>query len=324
MAQETAVTKVRVAFFGTPEFAASALRALLNSDEYEVCVVVTQPDRPAGRGGGLRQSHAKILALQAKIPVLQPLSVRKEGPAFIEAFDKHGPFDIGVVVAFGQILPVSVLDLPAAGSVNIHASLLPRWRGAAPIQRAIMEGDTQTGICLMKMESGLDTGPVYILEKLPITQHDTFGTLHDSLAKLGSHLLVQKLGAISRREINCVTQSLEGVTIARKIENTECKIEWTMGHSTLSYLIRGLSPAPGAFTFLHGKRLKIFNCSVSELEHASAAPGTVVAIHENSFIVACGNSALEITEVQIEGKNRLSASEFIRSGILSSGTILGN
>ncbi|MCB0336930.1 MAG: methionyl-tRNA formyltransferase, partial [Bdellovibrionales bacterium] len=211
------MTSSRIIFFGTPDFAVPTLAALIDNPEFEVCAVVTQPDRPAGRGNKLTPSPVKQLALAHRLPVLQPERIKGTTSSFLEELGKLAPIDLAIVVAFGQILPTRVLEFPRAGSLNIHASLLPRWRGAAPIHHAILAGDTETGVCLMKMEAGLDTGPVYVQEALAIAYDDTLGTLHDKLAQMGAQLLIQNLPAILTGSIQAEPQANEGLCYAHKV-----------------------------------------------------------------------------------------------------------
>lgn len=323
MADIQSTKPIRVIFFGTPVFSRAALEALSKDSRYEVDLVVTQVDKPAGRGNKITPSPVKLLADELQIPVIQPRSLRKESADFLDQASSYGPFDIGVVVAFGQILPKAVLNLPKSGCVNIHASLLPRWRGAAPIQRAIMAGDRTTGICLMRMEEGLDTGPVFSKEEIPISPSDTSGTLSESLSRLGAKLLVRDLLKISNGEFKPVAQLEEGTTYATKIENDEAKIDWTKGASEIALQIRGLSPFPGAFTVTEGLRLKLFMAVARPDVPPLSPPGTVLSCEPEGITVQCGNGRILITELQLEGKKRLSAAEFNKSSALSPGVRLG-
>lgn len=310
----------RIAFFGTPDFAVPSLEALLSTPDIEVVLVVTQPDRPAGRGKKLQASPVKKVATERGLPVLQPTSIRKEKEAFRDAFLSHGTLDGAVVVAFGQILPVWLLELLNGRFVNVHGSLLPRWRGAAPMQRAIMAGDTETGVCLMKMEAGLDTGPVYSTAVCPISDQDSLATIHDSLAKLGGELLRRDIIHILSDEIPSLPQPDEGVTYAEKISSGEARIDWTNGAEKISRTIRGLWPAPGAFTMLGGKRLKLIQVAV---ESGDGEPGRVTEVTKSSFTVQCGTGRLTLLQVQLEGKQRMQSAEFLKGITLSVGDILG-
>lgn len=308
---------MRILFFGTPDFAAVQLQALLEHPQFEIGLVVTQPDRPAGRGSRLTPSPVKILAEKHSIPVLQPTSLKKELVPMLEQIQTFGKFDLGVVIAFGQILPLEILNFPRAGCVNVHASLLPRWRGAAPIQRAIMAGDTATGICLMQMEEGLDTGAVYARAEVSITAEDTSGTLHDKLATLGAKLLVENLALIAAGDLDAVAQPAQGVTYAKKISNQECEVQFSRPADEILRHIHALSPTPGAFSWLDGKRVKLWRAqSWSTPVEGAALPGKVMLATGTGMdvhlVVACGRGVLEILELQLEGKKRVSAQEFMR------------
>ncbi|MBN8549833.1 MAG: methionyl-tRNA formyltransferase [Deltaproteobacteria bacterium] len=305
---------IRVVFFGTPEFSADCLRELLNSPRYTVTAVVTQPDREAGRGKKLTPSPVKLVAVERNIPVLQPSSVKKNLSGFLTELSAFGPFDIGVVVAFGQILPQQLLDTPRCGCVNVHASLLPRWRGAAPIQRAIMEGDAETGVCLMHMEAGLDTGAVYSVRKIPIESDDTSASLFKKLAQLGATQLREDLSRITSGELKAVPQPESGVTYAKKIPNDEAHINWNLDAHHISRCIRGLNPAPGAFTQLRGLRLKIFSATPKSASVPPAQPGAVSRLTTETLEVVCGTGILSLEEVQLEGKRRMPIAEFLRGG----------
>ncbi len=302
-------TPISIVFFGTPIFAATCLEALLNNSDYQVKLVVTQPDRPAGRGKKLTASPVKECALKSKIPVLQPTSVRKELETFLPQLNEYGPFDVGVVVAFGQILPQALLSLPRVGCINVHGSILPRWRGAAPIQRAIMSGDTETGIGLMQMEAGLDTGPVFTEARTTIEPHDTFGSLHDKLAYSGATLLRNNLKAIVHGTLSSSPQTAEGVTYAEKIRNEEALINWQKSAEEANRLIRGLSPVPGAFTYCNGLRLKIFDALSGQ---ESLHPAGTMYLSGDLLCIACGQGHVQLKTVQLEGRKRCSAQEFIR------------
>ncbi|MBX7145371.1 MAG: methionyl-tRNA formyltransferase [Oligoflexia bacterium] len=300
-----------VIFFGTPDFAVCGLQALVESAEYQVRCVVTQSDKAAGRGKELKAPAVKRFASAHNIPCLQPKSIRKSCPDFMTQAESFGPFDVGVVIAFGQILPTTVLEMPAHGCINVHASLLPRWRGAAPIQRCLLAGDTETGVCLMRMEAGLDTGPVYSKHSLAVTDQTTFGSLHDELALAGANLLRRDLQRIVRGELHAVAQSEQGVTYAAKISNEEARIDWSRpGHEILRH-IHGLSPFPGAFSILDGKRLKIFSAQL--LETSSSRPcGALFQPDPSRLAVQVNDGAVELLEVQIEGRKRCATSDFLR------------
>ena len=314
----------RIAFFGSPEFAAQQLRALVKSALFELCVVVTQPDRPAGRGSILTPPPVKTEALLHHCKVVQPRSIKGDVSAFLSDLQSAGPIDVAVVVAFGQILPVEVLEFPRCGCVNVHASLLPRWRGAAPIQRAILAGDTTTGICLMKMDVGLDTGPVYSREEIRITETTSYGSLHDELSALAATMLIRDLPGIARGEVSATPQGEEGTTYAKKILNDEAAINWSKSSSQIDRQIRGLSPFPGAFTWLKEKRLKITNAIPKRsMTLKPQPPGTVVLAERAQVEVQCGDGVLALQEVQLEGRARMKIEEFVKGSHLVPGAVLG-
>ncbi len=312
-------------FFGTPQFAAPTLQALLDSPHVRVAAVITQPDRPSGRGAVMTPPPVKLLAEQRGIPVFQPLSIRKEFSTLRESLKALGPIDIGVVVAFGQILPVEVLEYPSHGCINIHASLLPRWRGAAPIQRAIEAGDSETGVCLMKMDAGLDTGAVFSRATTHITEDDTAQTLQDRLSGIGAELLLKDLDAIMAGVLHPVPQPTEGVTYAKKITSAESSIVWTRSAAHLANQIRAFNPHPGSHTTWQGRRLKILCARETTLvSPESHPPGTVVKASSEDILIQCGMGVLRVEELQLEGKKRMTTAEFMRGATLSSGTRLGD
>jgi methionyl-tRNA formyltransferase len=309
---------VRIIFFGTPGFAVPALEALYAQEGMTVAAVVTQPDKPSGRGAKVRPPPIKALAFRHDTPVFQPRSLRKEFLDLRHSLLASGPFDIGVVIAFGQILPKDVLDLPLHGCINIHASLLPRWRGAAPIQRAIQAGDQETGVCLMQMEEGLDTGSVFSCERTPIHSTETGGSLHDRLARLGADLLIRDLHSIVDGNLHSVAQSQDGVTYASKITTEDCRIDWALPANVIARSVRAFSPSPGCFSFLRDKRVKILGARAVPARHTTS-PGTIVTTSPERFEVSCGEGVLQIDELQLEGKKRVSSEEFLRGMALSAG-----
>ncbi|SEO88424.1 methionyl-tRNA formyltransferase [Aquisalimonas asiatica] len=307
--------KARIAFAGTPDFAVPPLRVLLASG-HDVVGVWTQPDRPAGRGRKPRPSPVKAVALDHGIPVHQPQSLRSEHDR--AALDAARP-DLVVVVAYGLLLPRSVLDLPPAGCVNLHASLLPRWRGAAPIQRALLAGDDETGVCLMRMEAGLDTGPVYACVRTPITADDTGGSLHDRLAELGAGLLHDNLRALLDGSLTPAPQPDEGVTYARKLDKAEARIDWQASASALARQVAAFNPWPVAETDWAGDRLRIWRAAA--LPAASdALPGTVVAAGRDGIDVACGEGCLRLLELQAPGARPMPVASFMNGRHLAVGT----
>lgn len=294
-------------FAGTPVFAAEILKKLIDSN-VEIAAVLTQPDRPAGRGQKLQASPVKSLALTKHIPVLQPETLKKlEIQAELATF--HA--DAMIVAAYGLILPPAILALFPHGCINVHASLLPRWRGAAPIQRAILSGDTTTGVGIMQMKAGLDTGPVYAEASIAIEPKETGGSLHDKLAHLGADLLVTTLPGILSAKVKAKLQDETAVTYAHKIEKAEAQIHWKQPAYLIDRQIRAFNPWPGAFSFIDGKLIKIWEAHLLETT-TSATPGTISKMTPDSVVVACGEGALCLTQVQIAGGNKQSAAEWQR------------
>ncbi|MFA4968148.1 MAG: methionyl-tRNA formyltransferase [Sulfuritalea sp.] len=297
---------MKIVFAGTPEFAARALEALLAAG-HQVMLVLTQPDRPAGRGMVLQASAVKKVALAHGIPVFQP--ERLKDPSThepIRASCVDGGAELMVVAAYGLILPQAVLDLPRRGCINIHASLLPRWRGAAPIHRAIEAGDAQTGITIMKMEAGLDTGPMLLSEAIDIDAQDTTGSLHDRLAQLGGKLVVAALARFD--ELVAVPQPDIGVTYAAKIDKAEARLDWNQPAEVLARKLRAFNPFPGAVATLAGEPVKAWR---GEVLAASGRPGQVLAADASGIVVACGEGALRLTELQKSGGRRLTSADFL-------------
>ncbi|RKP58601.1 methionyl-tRNA formyltransferase [Pararobbsia silviterrae] len=320
---------LRVIFAGTPDFAAAALEAIVAAG-FLVPLVLTQPDRPAGRGMKLAASAVKQTALAHGIPVCQPPSLRREGKYPAEAAAaldtlKSTPHDVMVVAAYGLLLPQEVLDIPPHGCLNIHGSLLPRWRGAAPIHRAIEAGDAQTGITIMQMDAGLDTGPMIRESAVPIGASDTYTTLHDTLAALGAKMIVDALveletnGALAAR-----AQPADGATYAQKISKEEAAIDWTRSARALQRQIRAFDPFPGAIAHWNGTTLKLWSADlVNAPENVGAvAPGTIVSADTQGVVVACGEGTLRVTELQKPGGKRLSARDFLAGVDLRSGQTL--
>lgn len=308
---------MRVAFAGTPEFAATALAAIHQAG-HEIPLVLTQPDRPAGRGLQLQPSAVKSLALTLGIPAAQPRSLRLDGRypddalAARDALASARP-DVMVVAAYGLILPTWVLELPRLGCLNIHGSILPRWRGAAPIQRAVEAGDATTGITIMQMDAGLDTGDVLLLGTTPITAQDTAATLHDRLATLGAELVVEALGRATSGPLPRTPQPAEGVTYAHKIEKAEAPIDWRRPAAEIERRIRAFDPFPGATLLWHGEAVKVWRAAVHA---AQAEPGLVLDLGGGIQAIACGEGegALELVEVQRPGGRRIPARQFLQSG----------
>jgi methionyl-tRNA formyltransferase len=300
---------MKVIFAGTPEFAAQALAAIVEAG-HEVALVLTQPDRPGGRGMALQPSAVKKLALERGIEVFQPLSLKdaaaQERIAAIAA-------EVMVVAAYGLLLPQAVLDLPRFGCLNIHASLLPRWRGAAPIQRALLAGDRETGVCIMQMEAGLDTGPVLLRGAFPIEPADTTASLHDRLAGLGAQLIVEALGKLP---LPASPQPADGVTYAHKIEKAEALVDWRRDAAELDRHIRAFNPFPGAQAVLGGQAVKLWRATPAA---GHGEPGQILAIDRSSIVVACGEGALAIGELQKAGGKRLPVQQFLAGHALKLG-----
>ena len=292
---------MKLIFAGTPEFAAQALQAIVDAG-HEVALVLSQPDRPAGRGMTLQASPVKKLALEKGIEVFQPLSLKDvAAQAKIAAVGA----EVMVVAAYGLILPQVVLDMPRFGCLNIHASLLPRWRGAAPIQRALLAGDAASGVCIMQMEAGLDTGPVLLRGAFPIAPDDTSVTLHDRLAALGAQLIVAALGKLP---LPAESQPTEGVTYAHKIEKAEALIDWTKRAAELDRHLRAFNPFPGAQAVFAGQTVKLWRATPVE---ASGEIGQILAVDRSTIVVACGEGALAISELQKAGGKRLPVQQFL-------------
>jgi methionyl-tRNA formyltransferase len=315
---------MRVAFAGTPEFAQIAL-ARLHAAGFAIPLVLTQPDRPAGRGMKLQASPVKAFALEQGLNVAQPRSLRLDGKYPDDAQAAREALlaarsDVLVVAAYGLILPQWVLDLPPRGCLNIHASLLPRWRGAAPIHRAIEAGDSVTGITIMQMDAGLDTGDMLLVEPVDIAPDDTTGTLHDRLAVLGGRMIVETLELIACGGLRATPQPAEGVSYAHKIDKAEAAIDWQQPAALIARRIRAFDPFPGASTRLNGELLKLWRAAPGS---AQGVPGTVLNVDDEAFTVACGEGALRVLELQRPGGKRIAARQFLQAQPVAAGTVLG-
>ena len=308
---------LRVIFAGTPEFAKVALEAI-HAAGHTVPLVLTQPDRPAGRGMKLQPSAVKQGALEHGIPVAQPTSLRLDGKYPAEAAAARAAIDaaqadVMVVAAYGLILPQWTLDTPRLGCLNIHASLLPRWRGAAPIHRAIEAGDVETGVTIMQMDAGLDTGDMLLVEALPIASDDTTGSLHDRLAVLGGRMVVQALAQAGAGGLHATPQPTEGVTYAHKIEKAEAAVDWSQPAAVVGQRIRAFNPFPGATGVLAGEVLKLWCCEIhSNVRQLDERYGTILSATADGIDVACGAGVLRITALQRPGGKRLGVADFLR------------
>jgi methionyl-tRNA formyltransferase len=317
---------LKLIFAGTPEFARVAL-AQLHAAGHEIVLVLSQPDRPAGRGMKLQASAVKQFALDHGIPVAQPRSLRLDGKfpddaAAAQAALEAAQADAMVVAAYGLILPQWVLDVPRLGCFNIHASLLPRWRGAAPIHRAIEAGDADTGVTIMQMDAGLDTGDMLLVDPLPIDALDTTATLHDKVAAMGGRLMVQALQQAAQGGLQPVKQPLDGVTYAHKIEKHEAAIDWSQDATLMARRVRAFNPFPGVTATLNGETLKIWTANVAPGQPpAGVEIGTILAVSPAGIEVAALNSTLNITELQRPGGKRLSVADFLRGFELRPGMV---
>jgi methionyl-tRNA formyltransferase len=308
---------IGIVFFGTAELACASLEALATSPQFRVLAVVTQPDKPRGRDLVLQPTAVKSTAVRFGLPVLQPKRARDE--SFIAQIRDLAP-DLSVVVAYGQILPQSLLDVPKHGSLNVHTSLLPKHRGAAPIQWAILEGDSETGVTIMKMDAGLDTGPILTERRTPISAEETSQTLHDRLARMGADLLVNTIPRWLSGEITPRPQP-EGATYARKIEKADGLVNWEEPAELIARKLRAFTPWPGAYSFLElnssRRMIKILQAVPDSL--SGSVPGSVLAATRDGIVIAAGSGSLRVTALQPEGKKRMSAQEYLAGNPLSVG-----
>lgn len=312
---------MKIIFMGTPDFAVSALDALCRSGQ-EVILAVTQPDRQKGRGRKVIQTPVKVCAEKWGVPVFQPVRIRE--PEAIEQIRSLAP-DLIVVAAFGQILPQELLDIPRLGCINIHASLLPKLRGAAPIQWSVINGDSESGITLMQMNAGLDTGDILFQESVPIGPEETGESLYEKLAELGGEMIVKYLPAIEAGEIRPLKQDDSLSSYAPMLRKEMGEIDWTMSAAQIEQRMRGMLPWPGAYTTLGGHTLKIWSARVlpADSAYADAVPGTVLYTDKKTICVAAGEGTLALLEVQAEGKKRMGTDAFLRGTKIPQGTILG-
>lgn len=307
------MTKLRIAFMGTPDFAVPALKALHDAG-HDIAAVYSQPPKPAGRGHHIKKSPAHETAEALGIPVHTPQSLRntEEQKIFSDL-----NLDVAIVAAYGLILPKAILDAPKYGCINIHASLLPRWRGAAPIQRSILAGDTETGITIMQMDEGLDTGAMLLQEKTPITASTTAGSLHDELMAMGGRLIITALDGLSAGKIKPTPQPEAGVTYAAKLTRENGRINWTKSAEEIERQIRGLKPWPGCFFMMGSEAIKILSAEIISEKKGDA--GTLL---DDQFTVACGQQALRLTKIQRAGKNPTDGASFLRGQRIAIGTKL--
>lgn len=297
---------MKIIFAGTPDFAATHLQALIS--QHEVVAVYTQPDRPAGRGKKVTASPVKLLAEQNSLPIYQPQSLKDPEQQTIFA---NLQADIMVVVAYGLILPQVVLDAPRLGCINVHGSILPRWRGAAPIQRAVEAGDKETGVTIMQMDAGLDTGAMLTITRCPIEPSETSGSLYDKLAALGAPALLSTLDKLKAGTAVAVAQDNGQSTYAKKIDKAEALIDWSQPAIIIDQRIRAFSPFPAAYTEIEGLRVKIWAAQTSTQQLGTS--GEIVAADDNGLLVGCGQGSLLLTEIQLAGKSRMPVSEILRS-----------
>ncbi len=310
---------MKVLFMGTPDFAVVTLDKLIAS-EHELLGVVTQPDKQKGRGQELSFSPVKELALKHGIPVYQPNKVKDV--EFLDMVRAMAP-EVIVVAAFGQILPKAFLDIPPYGCINVHGSLLPKYRGAAPIQYSIIDGESETGITIMYMDVGIDTGDMILQAKLPIAENETGGSLFDKMSHLGADLLLEALDQLKAGTVLRIPQDDEQATYVKVLNKDMGFLDFSQPAVKLERMIRGLNPWPSAYTYLEGKTLKLWQASVEPLKDSSAKPGQVIELRKDSFVVATGDEALVIKELQLEGKKRMTTDAFLRGYPVAPGTILG-
>ena len=310
---------MRIVFMGTPDFAVGSLQALCESGKHEILAVVTQPDRPKGRGNKLLQTPVKEYALEQDLTVYQPQKVKT--PEFVELLHELQP-ELIVVAAFGQFLSKEILELPKYGCINVHASLLPKYRGAAPIQYAIIKGEKESGVTIMQMDIGMDTGAMLDKVVVPIAENTTMGELHDALREQGAALLLQVIDKIAAGTAAAEPQDDAQATYATLLDRSMEHIDWSKTAQEVHNLIRGFNPAPSTFTKLpNGKSLKIWGSKMTD-KNSAAAAGTVIATGKHSFFVACGEGVLEITEVQPESKKRMPAQVFLNGRGVQEGDLL--
>lgn len=316
---------MKIVYMGTPDYAVGALRAIVEAG-HEVAAVVTQPDKPKGRGKEMQMTPVKACALHYDIPVFQPVKVKAAEAA--ETLRGYGA-DVFVVAAFGQILSEEILTMPRYGCINIHASLLPKYRGAAPIQRVILDGEKETGITIMQMDKGIDTGDILLQSVVPIAEKETGDSLHDKLAEEGAKLIVEALRKLEAGELVPRKQDDEASCYAKMLDKSMGKIDWQQSAVRIERLVRGLNSWPSAYTSLHGKTLKLWESEVEKEENSvlpeegEALPGMITAVEKDAFYVRTGEGTLKVTEVQLEGKKRMAVKAFLLGCQLKPGEVLG-
>ena len=315
---------MKIVFMGTPDFARDSLEAIYNAG-HDILAVVTNVDKPKGRGMKMIATPVKEFAIEKNLPVFQPEKVKKN-EEFINEIKSLNP-DIICVVAYGKILPKEILDIPQYGCINVHASLLPKYRGASPIQWAVIDGCEYSGVTTMKMDEGLDTGDILMVEKVKLDAKETGGSLFDRLSDVGAHLLVKTLEGLEAGTITPVKQDDSESTYVKMLHKSFGKMDFNKSAAELERLIRGLNPWPSAFTYIDGKMLKIWDADVadniSEVQTEEVKPGQVVTVGKNTFTIACGQGYLVVNEVQLEGKKRMDSGSFLRGNQLEAGVMLG-
>ena len=307
---------MRIIFMGTPEFAAPAIDSLIEAG-HEIAAVFSQPDKPKGRGYNMTPPPVKVKALEHGIPVYQPTSMR-DGEA-LKIFKEIQP-DVGVVIAYGKILPQEILDAPEFGCINVHASLLPKYRGAAPIQWSVIDGEQKTGVTTMQMDAGLDTGDMLMRSETEILPDETAGELHDRLSAMGAELIVRTLDELAKGELKPEKQDDSQSCYAKMLTKELCAVDWSRSAQEIHNRIRGLSPWPVATAVLEGKKLKLHRGAISALDNPEAACGEIISL--DPLTVKCGSGAIELLEIQAEGKKRMTSSEYLRGHKIEIGTVL--
>ena len=310
---------MKIVFMGTPDYAATALEAILQAG-YEVTGVVCQPDKPKGRSGALSACPVKECALKYNLPVFQPERIKR--PEAVEELKKF-PADVFVVAAFGQILSEEILTMPKYGCINIHASLLPKYRGAAPIQWCIVDGEKETGVTIMQMDAGIDTGDILFTKKVAITEEETGGSLFDKLSQAGAELIVEALPKIEAGEVSPVKQDEAQSNYARMLKKEDGQINWNRPAEEIGRLVRGMDPWPSAFTYYRGKQFKIWKAQAVDGGTEGLLPGTIAQIEKQGIWIACGSGMLQVTEAQMEGKKRMSAADLMNGRTLEMNERLG-